>query len=41
MTCWEHARDTILMPRMTAGIAGAFAVPPQESAFEVLHALRK
>ena len=32
---WEAFRDTILMPRMQAGIKGGLAGPPQEQAFEV------
>jgi hypothetical protein len=32
---WEEFRDTILMPRMKAGIEGGFASPPQETPFEV------
>jgi hypothetical protein len=32
---WEHFRDTILMPRMEAGIEGGFESPPQETTFEV------
>ncbi len=32
---WEAFRDGTLMPRMQAGIEGAFAGPPQETAFEV------
>ena len=33
---WETFRDSILMPRMQAGIPGGFTEPPQESVFEVL-----
>lgn len=32
---WEAFRDGILMPRLQAGVAGGFAGPPQEQAFEV------
>ncbi len=32
---WERFRDEILMPRMSAGIAGGFAAPPQETTFLV------
>ncbi len=33
---WERFRDTILMPRMKAGIKGGFNASPQETAaFEV------
>ena len=31
----ERFRDDILMPRMTAGIAGGFTGPPEETGFEV------
>lgn len=31
---WETFRDTILMPRFQAGIAGGFTAPPAEQAFE-------
>jgi hypothetical protein len=31
---WERFRDTILMPRMQAGIPGGFTVAPQETTFE-------
>jgi hypothetical protein len=34
---WETFRDTILMPRMAAGIEGGFAGPPQETGFEVVN----
>ncbi len=33
---WETFRDTVLMPKMQAGIEGGFAGPPDESGFEVL-----
>jgi len=32
---WERFRNGILVPRMTAGIEGGFAAPPQETSFEV------
>ena len=32
---WEQFRDSILMPRMQAGIEGGFQAPPEETAFEV------
>lgn len=32
---WEIFRDTILMPRMAAGIEGGFTAPPQETGFDV------
>jgi hypothetical protein len=32
---WERFRDDILMPRMAAGIAGGFTVPPEETTFTV------
>jgi hypothetical protein len=32
---WEQFRDTILLPRMAAGIAGGFAAPPEETGFEI------
>ena len=31
---WEHFRDTILIPRLEAGIEGGFESPPQETTFE-------
>jgi len=37
---WETFRDTILMPKMKAGIPGGFTSPPEERAFEV-HNLQK
>lgn len=33
---WETFRDSILMPRMQAGIEGGFASPPQETVFDVV-----
>jgi len=35
---WETFRDTILLPRMQAGIEGGFPTPPEETAIE-LHRL--
>ena len=32
---WERFRDETLMPKMSAGIAGGFAAPPQETTFPV------
>ena len=32
---WEAFRDTILMPKMQAGIAGGFTSPPVETVFAV------
>ena len=32
---WETFRDTVLMPRMQAGIAGGFEAPPEELVFDV------
>lgn len=32
---WEAFRDGILMPRMSQGIGGGFAAPPEETVFEV------
>ncbi|HVM66099.1 MAG TPA: hypothetical protein VMU14_14630 [Acidimicrobiales bacterium] len=32
---WEDFRDTILLPRMRAGIPGGFESPPQETEVEV------
>ncbi len=32
---WERFRDSILMPRMQAGIPGGFTAPPQEYVFDV------
>ena len=33
---WERFRDDILMPKVQAGIEGAFAGPPVEEAWELL-----
>ncbi|GLS21528.1 hypothetical protein GCM10007874_45450 [Labrys miyagiensis] len=32
---WEHFRDGVLKPQLQKGITGGFAMPPQETAFEV------
>lgn len=32
---WERFRDSILMPRMQAGIEGGFPTPPEEREIEV------
>jgi hypothetical protein len=32
---WEQFRDSVLMPKLQQGVAGGFAGPPQETAFEV------
>ena len=32
---WERFRDEILMPKLQAGIEGAFAGPPEETAWEL------
>ena len=32
---WEHFRDGTLRPALGKGIAGGFASPPQETAFEI------
>jgi hypothetical protein len=37
---WETFRDTILMPRMQAGIEGGFASPPEETGFEIVNEVR-
>ena len=37
---WEEFRDGILMPKMSAGIEGSFAAPPEESTFEVANEQR-
>ena len=33
--CRTSRRDTILLPRMQAGIEGGFAGPPEETALDV------
>ena len=35
---WERFRDDVLMPKLQAGIEGAFDGPPEETAYE-LHSL--
>ena len=37
---WENFRDSILMPRMQAGIEGGFASPPEETGFAVANEVR-
>jgi hypothetical protein len=37
---WETFRDSILMPRMQAGIAGGFVSPPEETGFAVANEVR-
>ncbi len=32
---WERFRDSVLMPRLQAGIDGGFTTPPQETAVDV------
>ena len=32
---WEAFRDTVLMPKLKAGVPGGFTAPPQEQAFDV------
>ena len=32
---WEKFRDEILLPKLGAGIEGAFQAPPEETTFEV------
>jgi hypothetical protein len=32
---WEQFRDSILLPKMEAGIDGGFASPPEEMAMDV------
>jgi hypothetical protein len=36
---WETFRDSILLPRMQAGIEGGFTTPPQETAVDVYNLL--
>src|SRR4051812_6582943 len=33
---WETFRDSILLPRMQAGIEGGFTAPPEERVFEIV-----
>jgi hypothetical protein len=37
---WETFRDSILMPRMQAGIDGGFTAPPDETVFEIANEVR-
>jgi len=37
---WESFRDSILMPRMQAGIDGGFTAPPEETGFEIVNEVR-
>jgi len=37
---WESFRDSVLMPRLQAGIEGGLAGPPQEYAFDVANEVR-
>jgi hypothetical protein len=37
---WEAFRDGTLMPKLSQGVPGGFAAPPQEQAFET-HNLQK
>jgi hypothetical protein len=32
---WEQFRHNVLMPKLKAGVAGGFATPPVETAFDV------
>lgn len=32
---WEKFRDEVLMPRLQAGVEGAFQTPPQETEIDV------
>ncbi len=32
---WERFRDSVLMPRLQAGVDGGFTSPPQETAVDV------
>jgi hypothetical protein len=34
---WETFRDSILMPKLQAGVQGGFATPPEESVVEVIN----
>lgn len=34
---WENFRDSVLMPRMQAGIKGGFAGPPEEMGFDIVN----
>jgi hypothetical protein len=37
---WETFRDSILMPRLQAGVDGGFASPPEEVSFDVANEVR-
>ena len=37
---WETFRDSILLPRMQAGIEGGFTAPPEERVFEIVNEVR-
>jgi hypothetical protein len=37
---WETFRDTVLVPRMQAGIDGGFTSEPEETGFEVFTEVR-
>jgi hypothetical protein len=37
---WETFRDSILLPRLQAGVEGGFDSPPEETAFEVANEVR-
>ena len=34
---WEKFRDSVLMPKLQAGVKGGFDGPPEEQAFEVFN----
>jgi hypothetical protein len=36
---WERFRDDILMPKLQAGIEGAFEGPPEETGYELYRLL--
>ena len=36
---WEQFRDTILLPRLQAGIPGGFATPPEEVEIDIYNLL--
>ena len=33
---WEHFRDSTLLPKMEAGIAGGFPTPPEERVIDLV-----
>lgn len=37
---WETFRDTILLPKMQAGIKGGFEMPPEERAIDLVTVLQ-